>query len=147
MSLFNKAASSLLALGLVVGLAGCGGETQEVQLTPSQEQAVAERLAPHGELVMESEVATAAPVAAAGGEPRPAEDIYNRFCLSCHMTGAAGAPRLGDTAAWEDRIAQGMDVLYTHTIEGFRGMPPRGLCMDCSDEELEKTVEYMLDSL
>ena len=147
MSLFKKAASALMAVGLVIGLAGCGSEVTEVELSANQEQAVAERLAPHGELVMESEVTTAAPAAGAvAGEPRGGEEIYNRYCLSCHMTGAAGAPKLGDAEAWGDRIAQGMDVLYTHSIQGFKGMPPRGLCMDCSDEEIQGTVDYIVDN-
>jgi len=146
MSLFKKAASSLMAVGLVIGLAGCGSEVTEVELSASQEQAVAERLAPHGEVVLESDVASAAPAAAVSSGPRAGDEIYNRFCMSCHMTGAAGAPKLGDAAAWGPRIAQGMDVLYTHSIEGFKGMPPRGLCMDCSDEELHATVDYIVEN-
>ncbi|HEY8386750.1 MAG TPA: cytochrome c5 family protein [Porticoccaceae bacterium] len=146
MSLFKKAASSLMAVGLVIGLAGCGSEVTEVELTAKQEQAVAERLAPHGEVVMESEVGTALPAAASGGGARSGEEIYNRFCMSCHMTGAAGAPKLGDAEAWGPRIAQGIEVLYTHSIEGFKGMPPRGLCMDCSDEELHLTVDYIVEN-
>ncbi|MEA3299883.1 MAG: c-type cytochrome [Pseudomonadota bacterium] len=144
MSLKNKAAFSLLAFGLVLGLAGCGSETEEVVLTPNQEKAVAERLAPEGTVALESEVASAAPAPAAGGEPRSGEEIYNKACLSCHMTGAAGAPKLGDVAAWAPRLEQGMDTIYKHAIEGIRGMPPRGLCMDCSDDEVKATVDYIL---
>ncbi|KJS09026.1 MAG: cytochrome C [Gammaproteobacteria bacterium BRH_c0] len=127
-------------------MVGCGSETKEVVLTPNQEKAVAERLAPEGEVVLESEVVSTAPVAAAGGEPRSAEEIYNKFCLSCHMTGAAGAPKLGDVAAWAPRIEQGIETLYTHGIQGIRGMPPRGLCMDCSDDEIKATVDYMVEN-
>jgi|SRR5690554_3714785 len=145
MSLMNKAASSLLVFGLILGLAGCGSETKDVVLSPGQEKAVSERLAPDGQVVLESEVASAGPsAAAAGGEPRPAEEIYNKSCMSCHMTGAAGAPKLGDVAAWAPRLEQGIDTLYTHAIQGIRGMPPKGLCMDCSDEELEHTVDYII---
>lgn len=146
MNLMKKAALSALVAGLALGLVGCGSETKEVVLTPNQEKAVAERLAPEGEVVLESEVVSTAPVAAAGGEPRSAEEIYNKFCLSCHMTGAAGAPKLGDVAAWAPRIEQGIETLYTHGIQGIRGMPPRGLCMDCSDDEIKATVDYMVEN-
>ena len=146
MSLKNKAAFSLLALGLVLGLAGCGSETEEVVLTPNQEKAVAERLAPEGDVALESEVASAAPAPAAGGEPRSGEEIYNKACMSCHMTGAAGAPKMGDVAAWAPRLEQGMETVYQHAIEGIRGMPPRGLCMDCSDDEVKATVDYIVQN-
>ena len=146
MSLKNKAAFSLLALGLVLGLAGCGSETEEVALTPNQEKAVAERLAPEGDVALESEVASAAPAPAAGGEPRSGEEIYNKACMSCHMTGAAGAPKMGDVAAWAPRLEQGMETVYKHAIEGIRGMPPRGLCMDCSDDEVKATVDYIVQN-
>ena len=145
MNLMKTAALSALVFGLALGLAGCGSETKDVELTPNQEKAVAERLAPEGEVVMESDVVSAAPVAAAGGEPRSGEEIYNKSCMSCHMTGAAGAPKLGDIAAWAPRIEQGIDTLHTHAIQGIRGMPPRGLCMDCSDDEVKATVDYIVE--
>jgi cytochrome c5 len=146
MSLIKKAACTGLLMGLMAGLAGCGGESEEVVLTAKQEQAAAERLAPAGSVTLEGDVVGAAPVVAAGGEPRTGEAIYNKSCMSCHMTGAAGAPILGDAAAWSDRIAQGIDTLYTHAISGIRGMPPKGLCMDCSDEELHNAVDYMVEN-
>lgn len=144
MGLIKKVALSALALGLVAGLAGCGSETEEVVLTAKQEQKVAERLAPDGTVTLESDVASATPVVAANSEPRSGEEIYNKSCTTCHATGAAGAPKLGDAGAWADRIAQGMDTLYTHSISGIRGMPPKGLCMDCSDDEMKGVVDYMV---
>lgn len=146
MNLIKKAALSALAFGLVLGLAGCGSETEEVVLTANQEKAVVERLSPDGQVTLESDVASSAPVAAAGGEPRSGEEIYNKACLSCHMTGAAGAPKLGDVAAWAPRLEQGIETLYTHSIQGIRGMPPRGLCMDCSDDEVKATVDYIVEN-
>ena len=42
-------------------------------------------------------------------------------------------------------IAKGIDVLYESTYNGLNGvMPARGTCMDCSDEELQATVDYMV---
>lgn len=69
--------------------------------------------------------------------------LYNRSCISCHARGSGGAPRTGDRAAWQPRLEQGMDVLLDHTIGGYKGMPPMGMCMDCTPEQFEKLINYM----
>lgn len=84
------------------------------------------------------------PVAEAAAEI-PGEQTYRRFCFSCHASGAAGAPRVGDARAWEGRIAQGMDVMLRHTIDGMPGMPPRGMCTRCDDDELRAAIVYMVE--
>ena len=76
--------------------------------------------------------------------PRSGEQVYNDSCLACHATGAAGAPKLGDAAAWAPRIAAGMATLVGNAIKGLNAMPPKGLCMSCSDAELEAAVEYIV---
>jgi len=146
MGKFAKTGLAATAIAMLLGLGACGSEKDEVVLTPAQEEAVVELLKPQGEVTLESDVVTTAPaIDATGGEPRAAEDIYNKACITCHAAGVAGAPKLGDTEAWAPRLAQGMDLLYTHAIEGIRGMPPRGLCMDCTDDELKATVDYMVE--
>jgi cytochrome c5 len=65
--------------------------------------------------------------------------------MSCHGTGAAGAPKLGDAAAWAPRIAAGMDSLLANATNGLNAMPPMGLCMACSQEELQGAIEYMVE--
>lgn len=88
-------------------------------------------------------VATAAATGGGGVEGR-----YNSTCGTCHASGAAGAPKLGDKAAWEPRLAKGMDALYQSSIAGMPpAMPAKGLCMDCSDDELRSIVDYMVDSV
>lgn len=144
MSQLKKAGIAAFALTLVLGIAGCSSEKEELTLTAEQETGMSERLAPAGEVVMEKDVATVAPVAAASG-PRSGEDIFNKSCTACHSTGAAGAPKVGVAADWTARVEQGMDTLYANAINGVRGMPPKGLCMDCSDDELNATVDYMLE--
>ncbi|WP_407331752.1 c-type cytochrome [Enterovibrio sp. 27052020O] len=106
------------------------------------EEAIAERIAPVGSVYLEGE----APVdtAAAPTGPRTGDAVYNTYCMACHATGAAGAPLAGDAAAWEPRLAQGRDVLNNHAINGFNGMPARGTCMDCSDEEIVAAIDHML---
>lgn len=83
------------------------------------------------------------PRSAAAGPPDP-ETTYRRYCYSCHASGAAGAPRLGDAEAWAPRVAQGWETLFDHTLNGVRGMPPRGLCRQCSDAELDVVLRWML---
>lgn len=72
--------------------------------------------------------------------------LYESACAVCHGAGIAGAPKLGDKAAWADRIKQGNNVLYDHAIKGFQGktgmMPPKG-GSSAPDEEVKAAVDYM----
>jgi cytochrome c5 len=110
--------------------------------TDAQKAAIAERIKPAGNVCLQGDAKCGAAAAAAG--PRSGEDIYKTSCLACHGTGAGGAPKLGDKAAWAPRIAQGMDTLYTHAIGGIRGMPMKGTCMNCSDDDIKATVDYIV---
>ncbi len=103
---------------------------------------IADRIAPEGSLCMSGDDCAAAPVAVVSG-PRSGADVYNT-CAACHNTGAAGAPKLGDVAGWAPRIAKGNDTLYDHAINGFNGMPAKGLCGNCSDDEIKAAVDYMV---
>lgn len=70
---------------------------------------------------------------------------YRTACMACHASGAAGAPKLGDKAAWKARIAQGMDTLVKHAVNGKGAMPPKGGRMDLTDAQIKSTVAYMVD--
>ena len=76
------------------------------------------------------------------------QQVYNAGCVACHGAGIAGAPRVGDTGAWTDRIAAGLDTLVAHAIDGFQGsqgmMPAKGGNPSLSDEEVRAVVEYMV---
>lgn len=77
--------------------------------------------------------------------------IYQRLCGACHTNAVGGAPAM-TRADWAPRIAQGMDVLVQHAIEGFDGaaptpMPPRGGNPSLSDEQVRATVQWMVDNL
>jgi len=76
------------------------------------------------------------------------KDVYTNACFACHGTGAAGAPKLGDKAAWTARISQGMDLLVDHAINGFTGstgvMPAKGGQAALSDEAVKSAVEYLV---
>jgi cytochrome c5 len=68
---------------------------------------------------------------------------YEKSCKLCHDTGLMGAPKTGDVAAWAPRLEKGNEVLMKHIKEGFNAMPPKGTCMDCTDEEFQKLLEKM----
>ena len=96
-------------------------------------------------------------VAACGGgsstndptKPRaPGEVTYQRFCISCHASGISGAPPIGNAEAWRPRLAQGDAVLLEHTRDGLpsAGMPPKGLCSACSDQDLLDAIHYMTNA-
>lgn len=69
---------------------------------------------------------------------------YKQACAACHATGAAGAPKLGDKAAWGPRIGQGKEVMYTSVIKGKGAMPPKGGQTALSDDAVKAAVDYMI---
>jgi len=68
---------------------------------------------------------------------------WSRSCALCHVNGNAGAPRTGNTAEWQPRLAQGEAALLSHTIEGFNDMPPLGYCMACEREDFRAMIKMM----
>ncbi len=89
--------------------------------------------------------ATGTTVALADGK-----STYQQACFACHGTGAAGAPKLGDKAAWASRVKQDMATLETHAIKGFSSkpglmMPPKGGRMDLSDADIKAAVAYIVN--
>lgn len=102
--------------------------------------------APATETAPSEAPAPAAETAAAGDTAAAAADLYQSGCFACHGTGAAGAPILGDQAAWQPRIAKGEAVLVDSAINGLNGvMPPRG-ASSLNDDELKAVVAYMIES-
>ena len=90
-------------------------------------------------------------VVKAGAEPvqqaaLSGEQVYKKSCVTCHGTGVANAPKLGDAVAWSPRIAKGNDALYNSAIKGVPGtaMMAKGTCGACSDAELEAAVDFMV---
>jgi cytochrome c5 len=71
--------------------------------------------------------------------------IYNKYCVGCHTTGAGGAPKLGDQAAWAPLAKQGLNKLYENALNGIGGMPPKGTCAECSITEIQSAVDYIID--
>jgi len=73
------------------------------------------------------------------------EEVYKATCAACHGSGALGAPKAGDTAAWGPRIAQGFETLVSHAVHGLRGMPAKGGNGDLDDIEVARAVAFMAD--
>jgi len=88
----------------------------------------------------------AAPAAVAGAKPDPAKGkaVYEANCAACHAAGVAGAPKLGDKAAWEKRVATGYAQLHENALKGIRGMPAKGGNADLAAPDLANAVGYMV---
>ena len=75
------------------------------------------------------------------------EQVFQAVCKTCHEAGIAGAPKVGDKAAWAGPIKKGYETLVQHALNGFQEpgkvMPPRGGNPDLSDVEVERAVVYM----
>jgi cytochrome c5 len=98
--------------------------------------------------------ATAAPapaVAATPTPPAPAQTtaagdgkaIYDKVCVACHGTGAAGAPKAGDRAAWAPRLKSGIPALYNSALKGKNAMPAKGGNASLSDADVKAAVDYL----
>ena len=111
-------------------------------LSPDAEaEAVAKRIKPVGDVTFAEAVGGAAQVRAA----RTGEQVVQQVCAACHATGAAGAPKMGDAAAWSKRVGAGLNGLLKTAIAGKNAMPPRGGGADLSDYELERAIVYMVN--
>jgi len=145
------------AIGIYILAAEMSERTQHTYTRETAEYraAVAERIRPVGEVYLPGEeAAAAAPTVETAPTPEPVAtsmsgpQVYNAACGLCHGNGVGGAPVVGDAGAWAGRIAQGIDVLKQHAIQGFQGnagfMPPKGGRMDLSDEEVGAAVEFMV---
>ena len=129
---------------------------------PKADAAVGERIAPVGAVyagdtgraamaaAQEAAKAAAASQVAYGGTT-DGKTIFGNLCHSCHETGAGGAPKLTDKAAWAPRVAQGVATLDKHAIEGYTGkagiMPAKGGNPSLTDDQVKATVQWMVDQV
>ena len=128
----------LIVLAHFVG----GGTVQSDVQAMAKDQVTLARTAPVGAVAVgdvADQVASAAPAEAMSGE-----QVYTTACAACHAAGVAGAPKLGDAAMREPRIAQGDDMLYDHAINGFKAMPAKGGNASLSDDSVKAAVDYMI---
>lgn len=155
----------MLVIGLLMGVAvgvfflvrAIAIDTQGtyVMEDPTVQAAISERIKPVGSVMLLGAAELEAAAAAAAAAPTPVAaamsgpQVYNAACIVCHAPpGVGGAPPLGDREQWGPRIAQGIDTLHMHALQGFTGskgyMPPKGGRVDLSDEEIMGAVDYMV---
>jgi cytochrome c5 len=115
--------------------------TSTTRDTKEDEQRVLERIKPIGTVVL-------AEAGAASGN-LSGQQVFAQVCKTCHEMGLAGAPKVGDKAAWAPRIAEGEKTLLQHAIAGYQGksgvMPPKGGNPELTDDEVHRAVVYLAD--
>ncbi len=134
---------SILFIVLGFALTTFGLEASEA------EKAIEKRITPVGQVCVEGQDC-AQEVSLVSSNPdviRSGEEIYEAACTTCHAIGLAGAPLFGNKVIWGERANKDLAVLVETVTNGLGGMPPMGMCMDCSQEELTNSVQYMLDTL
>jgi cytochrome c5 len=152
----------MLVLGILIGIAvllyvlariiASNTQEQHVITDPANQAVVAERIAPVAKVAIAGKDNSAlAPVQAAAAAPAAelgGEEVFNMACMACHGAGVAGAPKMGDKAAWGPRIAKGAETLHKHALEGFQGnagfMPPKGGRADMADKSIINAVDFMV---
>ena len=111
-------------------------------------RAIAERIKPVGEVTISSGEAALNAVSSTANAAGAGESTYNSACVACHGAGVAGAPKIGDKAAWAPRIAKGNDALYNSALKGFTGktgtMPPKGGNTSLKDADVKAAVDFMV---
>jgi cytochrome c5 len=133
-----------------------------VERNPVKEAATVARIQPAGAVfagatgaAAQAAAASAAAEAAKGqvayGGTLDGSSIFGQLCTGCHTAGVAKAPKLLK-AEWSARIAQGVETLHSHAINGYNGpdggmMPARGGNPSLSDEQVKATVDWMLTQL
>jgi len=99
-------------------------------------EAVAARILPVGAVEVR---------AAGAASARTGEQVFQGQCSACHASGALGAPKFGDEAAWGPRIKTGFEALWHSALQGKGSMPPQG-GGDASDYEIARAVVYMANN-
>ena len=83
-------------------------------------------------------------IVAAASDTLSGEEVYNSVCMSCHTSGAAGAPVIGKSGQWEERIGKGKQSLYSNAINGIGVMPAKGGASNLSDDNIKAAVDYII---
>jgi cytochrome c5 len=154
----------ILAAQFAIGAYGSRSAKDDPAMRPER---VAQRIAPVARVSIDSNAPAPAPstppppapaVATVAAVPPPAapaasaktadagvgKKTFDTVCTACHTAGVAGAPKLGDKAAWAPRVAQGKDTLYQSALHGKKAMPAKGGNPSLSDADVKAAVDYMV---
>jgi cytochrome c5 len=128
-----------------------GAQFNEPAAPPASAPASAQAAAAPVAAAAGTAVAAASPAPAPAGKPAPAggsaangKAVFESTCVACHGSGVAGAPKVGDKAAWAPRIKQGIDTLHQSALKGKNAMPPKGGNPSLSDADVMAAVDYMV---
>lgn len=76
---------------------------------------------------------------------KPGQATYEKYCITCHRDGVAGAPKFRDATDWQPRQAkQDINSLTATAIKGLNAMPAKGTCQECSEADIKAAIEYMV---
>jgi cytochrome c5 len=146
-----------VTLGLLAFARHVGATKQLAQVTddPRYLASVDQRLQPVARVAVAGQdntalkIESAGPVLPAAAIPKDGTAAYETACQACHGAGIAGAPKVGDKAAWGPRIAQGKETLYNHAMHGFSGktgiMPAKGGHSDWPDDLIKQAVDHIVE--
>jgi cytochrome c5 len=134
---------------------GANSQGKQVSTDPRYVEGVEQRLQPVARIAVAGQdnsalkIESAGPPVAAAAIPENGTAAYETACQACHGAGIAGAPKVGDKAAWGPRIAQGKETLYNHALHGFNGktgvMPPKGGRADWPDDLIKQAVDHIVE--
>ncbi len=148
---FGVILGALVLFGIVMFFLARAIAGDAFQKSMNSPTAVAGRIAPVGAVrvgdpaqVIAAAPAAAMPAAAPAAPASEGESVYNGACMACHATGAAGAPKLDDEAAWAPRIALGEDALVASVVNGKGAMPPKGGNPALTEDQIRAAVSWML---
>lgn len=131
-------------------LGGTRGKPADAVSASAEARAIAERIKPIGEVSVSDKGPSIIATANAAGGANKGKAVYDQACAACHAAGVAGAPKVGDKAAWKDRVAKGNATLYNNAIKGFQGksgfMPPKGGNASLADADVKAAVDHMLST-
>ena len=146
-----------VTLGLFAFARHVGADHQGKDVTndPRYVASVEDRLKPVAAVAVAGQdnsalaIKSSAPAGPAAAVPENGTAAYETACVACHGAGSAGAPKVGDKAAWGPRIAQGKDTLYNHALHGFQGksgvMPAKGGRADWPDDLIKQAVDHIVE--
>jgi cytochrome c5 len=143
---FSLMIGALIALAVVIFIIAQIIGAKPTKTAAVDDKAVVARIEPVGQLVLAKAVSAVAESVVPSAQAADGKASFDTYCATCHATGAAGAPKLGDKAAWAPRIAKGADALHNSAMHGVPGtaMMAKGGRADASDDAVKAAVDYMI---